>query len=472
MLDIDTLKGQLEHASIDLESLLLLYQCYEELSRDATQNIAQVADKLGLNKHKLYRAVDKLQTAAGVGKVFDRRPGQGSRVLDEDRALFDRVKGVLEALQCLLRPDVPSLSPPVVRIGIPQVLAVRLFPPMLRHFRARCPDVALEIQVVPAHSDELIRMAPQGNLDMVLTFYDDARAQEDVAARARLRRCLLMPSGPALTFPAGPFSWKKLREWLAAHPGLTLAVLSHLAATLDLPWQELQTVRLTQVPTQIEAQGLVRAGLAIAFGLSELLSEDEERELRVVAVGEHDLTPVHVTLLRPQSARRRRTPTENDSIDLLQKALSVFLESELPRRRSLDPEALTRQLARFTRLWLADSSAGWLPGEVELTVTPNGCLRGSHRLDAEDGPRQFHVFGHLMAVAGGLHGLWRGRRPGEHYGAGVVWTAEALAKADHVVGTWSGARSGGPLVLHDGAVVAGKGRVQAWAEEARGRLST
>src|SRR5262245_63457924 len=105
MLDVDTLKAQLEHASIDLESLLLLYQCYEELSRDATQNIAQVADKLGLNKHKLYRAVDKLQTAAGVGKVFDRRPGQGSRVLDEDRALFDRVKGVLEALQCLLRPD-------------------------------------------------------------------------------------------------------------------------------------------------------------------------------------------------------------------------------------------------------------------------------------------------------------------------------------------------------------------------------
>ena len=46
MLDVDTLKSQLDHASIDLESLLLLYQCYEELSRDATQNIAQVAEKL------------------------------------------------------------------------------------------------------------------------------------------------------------------------------------------------------------------------------------------------------------------------------------------------------------------------------------------------------------------------------------------------------------------------------------------
>src|SRR5262249_39305066 len=184
-------------------------------------------------------------------------------------------------------------------------LAVRLFPPMLRHFRDRHPEVPLEIEVVPAHSDELIRMAPQGNLDLVLTFYDDLRAQEDVAARARRPRCLLVPSGPMLSFPSGPFTWPKLRAWLADRPGLTLAVLSHLAATLDLPWQELQTVRLTQVPTQIEAQGLVRAGLAIAFGLTELLGEDEERELRVVAVGENELTPVHVTLLRPQSARRR-----------------------------------------------------------------------------------------------------------------------------------------------------------------------
>src|SRR5262249_45059162 len=200
----------------------------------------------------------------------------------EDRALFDRVRAVLLALQQLRQGGAAPAEPPLVRLGVTRGVAVRLLPALLRRLGQDGPGPPPPFGGTARNSDDLLPAAGQGHLDLALTVFGQPREPDGLVRQFPLHRCLLLPrQGPGL---AGGFTWPRLRAWLAGRPGLTLAVLAHLSSSLHLPWQELKGLRVVQVPTLVEATALVRAGLCLTFAVTELLGEDEEREVHVVEV--------------------------------------------------------------------------------------------------------------------------------------------------------------------------------------------
>lgn len=228
MLDLQLLETELgSPRGLDPRTLLLVYKCHQFLRSHPDSNLAGAAKALKVAKHELYRAIDRVRKAIALGQVYQRTPGRGSKSTDADDVLFDQIEKILLAYQQLLQ-TARSRDPvlPVIRIGVPHILSLRLLPRLLLAFRQAHPGTVVRLLV--KEPEELLEAAPQGLMDLVLTACPRTYSHADLLAEAELRRCLICPNRHP--FGCGGFSWTALDRATES-----LVILARRPAMQSLP---------------------------------------------------------------------------------------------------------------------------------------------------------------------------------------------------------------------------------------------
>jgi DNA-binding transcriptional LysR family regulator len=284
----------------------------------------RAAVKLGYGQSAISQQIAALEKAVGA-RLIERSPGLGGLSLTPaGELLLGHASAILSRLQAA-EADVSAGDPdrrPELRVGVTELIAVRLLPEVTTRFRARCPDAPLAPTI--ALSDlSLYAAVEQGSLDIAFAE-------------------LPAPSGPFETVEllSDPYVLLIRQDALPAGRVFSLHDLSALPLIgprdcrgLQLVAEQLRALGgqpcfTVQSNNTAVTQALVRAGFGAAILPALAISEPDP--LTTIHVLD-ELPPRMLTIVR--NLDRSRTPAEH-----------VFLEAALETAAQLTTNSRLRSV--------------------------------------------------------------------------------------------------------------------------------
>lgn len=445
-----------------IDNLILGYQVCEVFNRIRQEHpgvqvtLTEVADRLGIERHYLYRRLARLEKNLGGAKLITTVKGTG--ITRINKKLFQAIGSVLRQLDQLTNPT-PDSRPLVVQVRTTHVLSSRILPrpehEFLERWRRENPERAIELHREVAEPSEILETESGAENELVVTSLPPgAERPRDVQflVQHQIHPCLLCPTGH--TFKAHGFDWEQLKEE-------TLIVLRNTTSAPNFPWRlvDRHAAAMIRVGTAVEAHEMVSAGMGVFITYEELLTQHEQKYLEVVPLP--DVPKVRILLF----CRKRpgRSVLERQALRSLRDHIrSRFNHLESRREQA---KRLSSAIAGFRTFWAvrfasqddnSNPAPYWIPADVRLEVTPSGYVRGTYRTyDADDTERvDYEVFGRSRAYKGMTHLICRAThvsplptgpkdaqfKPFEDHGDAhfLYPTAEFDDATDSLVGLWCG----------------------------------
>jgi len=143
---------------------------------------ARAANRLGRSQSAVSLQMKKLEDQ--VGKTLFRKSGRGLALTDAGDVVLGYARRILEINDEAVAAARGIAREGSVRVGIPQDLAEKWLPIVLRQFHAQFPETHLEIRV--GRNRELRELVSQGHLDLALVFGELVQRAEEACVLAEL----------------------------------------------------------------------------------------------------------------------------------------------------------------------------------------------------------------------------------------------------------------------------------------------
>lgn len=132
-------------------------------------NITRASEELHISQPSLSNTIKELEEEFGV--LLFRRQSKGLSLTSQGKILLEETELLLRQTNHLIsRMESLTIEKPVVRLGVPPMLGLLIFPKLLQIFHARYPDIRLEM----VENGSLInqKMIQEGKLDAALISAD------------------------------------------------------------------------------------------------------------------------------------------------------------------------------------------------------------------------------------------------------------------------------------------------------------
>src|SRR5262249_2832127 len=294
----------------EVHTLAIWAYCYEQLEAEDATNLTQVADKLGLPKEKVYRALDAVEEKCPQCRELIQR-GRG-RNAQATVSTDGQARRVVEALKRSLAEYQDSEEEDVVRlrIGASITLGLYIVPQVLKSFRDARP-AGQRVEVYVMHDlPQLLRMrGARGEVDLVVTSVPGRKG--DPVEGMSIRTDVLLPmrlicpqDHPIAHKLRGPFTESKFPWDMLS--GFTVVLLQENRDPMPRYPEGLfkhvrSVVRVESIP-QLHYTVLA-GGDVMAFSFPQVFSPEEQDHLEVITI--RGLYEMRLCLLASDRAAER-----------------------------------------------------------------------------------------------------------------------------------------------------------------------